>query len=115
MPAAKKLVAAGEAVDQKDNAGMTALALALQSDELEAAQRLLDLGAGPETPVTAAAIPVALLPIIDGNLPAIALLRRAGVDYSKLRYRGATAIEVAEEMGDTDLLRALVGTESSTL
>ena len=115
MPAAKKLVAAGEAVDQKDNAGMTALALALQSDELEAAQRLLDLGADPETPATTAAIPVALLPVIDGNLPAIALLRRAGVDYSKLRYRGATAVDVAEEAGDTTLLEALVGTESSAL
>jgi hypothetical protein len=115
LPAAKKLVAAGEAVDQKDNAGMTALALALQSDELEAAQRLLDLGAGAETPVTPAAIPVAFLPVIDGNLPAIALLRRAGVDYSKLRYRGATAVDLVKETGDTTLLKALVGTESSTL
>ncbi len=115
MPAAKKLVAAGEAVDQKDNAGMTALALALQSDELEAAQRLLDLGAGAETTVTTAGIPVALLPVIDGNLPAIALLRRAGVDYSKLQYRGATAVDLVKEMGDATLLQALVGTASSTL
>ncbi len=115
MPAAKKLVAAGEAVDQKDNAGMTALALALQSSELEAAQRLLDLGAGLETPVTTAAIPVALLPVIDGNFPAIAFLRRAGVDYSKLRYRGATAVDLVKELGDSTLLQALVGTESSTL
>jgi hypothetical protein len=115
MPAAQKLVAAGEAVDQKDNAGMTALALALQSDELEAAQRLLDLGAGLDTLVTMGNIPVALLPVMDGNFPAIALLRRAGVDYSKLRYRGRTAVELVRELGDTALLEALVGTESSTL
>jgi hypothetical protein len=115
MPAAKKLVASGQAVDQKDNAGMTALALALQRDELEAAQRLLDLGAGAETPVTPAGIPVALLPVIDRNLPAIALLRRAGVDYSKLAYRGATAIDMANEAGDATLLQALVGRENSTL
>jgi tetratricopeptide (TPR) repeat protein len=115
MPAAKKLVAAGESVDQKDNAGMTALAFALQSDELESAQRLLDLGADPERPVTAADIPVALLPVIDGNLPAIALLRRAGVDYSKLRYRGETAVDLAREAGDTVLLEALVGREGTTL
>jgi Tfp pilus assembly protein PilF len=115
MPAAQKLIAAGEAVDQMDNAGMTALAIALQRNELESAQRLLDLGAGPETLVTTAAIPVALLPVIEGNLAAIALLRRAGVDYSKLQYSGATAIDVAEEMGDPALLRALVDTESTTL
>ena len=115
MPAAQKLVATGEAVDQKDNAGMTALALALQSGDLEAAERLLDLGAGPETLVTPAAVPVALLPVVDGNFAAIALLRRAGVDYSKLRYRGATAIDWANEVGDEALLEALGSTKSTTL
>jgi tetratricopeptide (TPR) repeat protein len=115
MPAAKKLIAAGEAIDQKDNRGMTALALALQSDELEAVQRLLDLGAGLETPVTSGNIPVALLPVMDRNFPAIALLRRTGVDYSKLRYRDATAVELVKQIGDSELLQAMVGTESSTL
>jgi signal recognition particle subunit SRP54 len=58
---------------------------------------------------------MALLPVIDGNLPAIALLRRAGVDYSKLRYRGETAVDLAREAGDTVLLEALVGREGTTL
>lgn len=115
LPAAQKLVATGEAVDQKDNAGMTALALALQGGDLEATDRLLDLGADPEALVTPAAVPVALLPVVDGNLAAIALLRRAGVDYSKLRYRGATAIDWANEVGDEALLEALGSTESTTL
>jgi hypothetical protein len=56
-----------------------------------------------------------LLPVMDGNYPAIAMLRRAGVDYSKLRYRDRTAVELVKELGDTTLLRALVGTDSSTL
>ena len=115
IPAASKLIATGEAVDQKDNAGMTALAFALRGDELATAERLLALGAGWRTPVTVAAVPVALMPVLDGNLPAIALLRRAGVDYSKLQYRGATAIDWAKEAGDDALLRALVGTEGRTL
>jgi tetratricopeptide (TPR) repeat protein len=112
MPAAKKLVAAGEAIDQKDNSGMTALALALQSDELDAAQRLIDLGAGLETPVTSGDIPVALLPVMDRNFPAIALMRRAGVDYSKLRYRGQTAVELVKQaVNDSALLEAMVGAD----
>lgn len=115
MPAAKKLVAGGEAIDQMDNDGMTALALALVDDELETAQRLLELGANLETTVTTAAIPVALLPVADGNLAAIAFLRRAGVDYSKLRYRGATVVDLIKESGDLVLLEALVGEETSTL
>ncbi len=107
MPAAKKLVASGEAIDQKDNEEMTALAYALQHGEFAAAERLLGLGAGPETPVTAAAIPVALLPVLDGNRAAIGVLQRAGVDYSKLRYRGSTALDFARQSGDDALLDAL--------
>ncbi len=107
MPAAKKLVASGEAIDQKDNNEMTALAFALQNGEFGAAERLLALGAGPETLVTAAAIPVALLPVLDGNHAAIGVLQRAGVDYSKLRYRGATALDFARQSGDEALLDAL--------
>ena len=115
MPAAKKLVAGGEAVDQVDNDGMTALALALLDDELETAQRLIDLGASVETTVTTEAIPVALLPVSNRNLAAIGFLRRAGVDYSKLRYRGVTVVDLIKESGDFELLEALVGTETSTL
>jgi ankyrin repeat protein len=106
-PAAKKLIASGEAIDQKDNEEMTALAYALQNDEFEAAERLLVLGARPETPVTAAAIPVALLPVLDGNRMAIGVLQRAGVDYSKLRYRGVSALELARQAGNDELVQAL--------
>ena len=106
-PAAKKLIASGEAIDQKDNDEMTALAFALQNDEFGAAERLLALGASPETPVTVAAIPVALLPVLDGDRTAIGVLQRAGVDYSKLRYRGSSALDLARQTGNDDLLDAL--------
>ena len=65
--------------------------------------------------MTTDAIPVALLPVSSRNLAAIAFLRRAGVDYSKLRYRGATVVDLIRETGDIVLLQALVGTETSTL
>ena len=56
-----------------------------------------------------------LSPVIDRNLAAIAFLRRAGVDYSKLRYRGATVVDLIKDSGDFVLLEALIGTETSTL
>ncbi|HUO67340.1 MAG TPA: hypothetical protein VMV37_07380, partial [Gammaproteobacteria bacterium] len=107
LPAAKKLIASGESIDQKDNEEMSALAFALQNEELAAAERLLALGASPETPVTPAAIPVALLPVLDGNRTAIGVLQRAGVDYSKLRYRGSNALDLARQAGNEELLDAL--------
>lgn len=115
LPAAQKLVAGGELVDRKDNAGLTALAIALQRDDLEAAQRLLELGADPETLVTVAEMPVALLPVVEGNLSAIALLRQAGVDYSKLQYRGAKVVDLVKDSGDAELLEALVGRRGRSL
>jgi ankyrin repeat protein len=45
--AAKVLIASGEAIDQKDNAKLTALAYALKDRNLDAARRLLVLGAHP--------------------------------------------------------------------
>jgi tetratricopeptide (TPR) repeat protein len=107
MPAAKKLIASGEGVDQKDNEEMTALAFALQNEEFGAAERLLALGANPETSVTPAAIPVALLPVLDGNRTAVGVLQRAGVDYSKLRYRGSSALDLARQTGNDEILDAL--------
>jgi tetratricopeptide (TPR) repeat protein len=107
ISAAKRLIADGEAVDQKDNEEMTALAYALQAQELDAAERLLDLGARPDTPVSVEAIPVALLPVLNGDAEAIRRLKRAGVDYSKLRFRGATALDFAKQIGDDELLKAL--------
>ena len=105
--AAKKLIADGTPVDQLDNEKMTALALALQESKLDAVERLLRLGARPETPVSYAEIPAALLPVVEGDVAAIRVLRRAGVDYSKLSYRGATAYEYAKQVGDKELLEAL--------
>jgi tetratricopeptide (TPR) repeat protein len=105
--AAKQLIAAGERVDQRDNEGMTALARALQSDDLGAARRLLALGARPDTLVGPFEIPVALIPVMEGNLEAVRTLQQAGVDYSKLRYRGASALDLARQSGNKALVRAL--------
>lgn len=105
--AAEKLIANGERIDQLNNDKMTALGLALQNGKLAAAERLLRLGARAETPVGYAQVPAALMPVLDGNIDAIRLMQRHGVDYSKLTYRGATAIDYAKQMGDHELLEVL--------
>jgi len=111
-PAAKKLVAGGERIDQQDNAKLTALAYALQNQDLGAAGRLLALGARPDTPVGGAGVPVALLPVLSADVNGVRLMRQSGVDYSKLRYRGATALEIAKRLGNSALLDALGGKET---
>jgi len=111
-PAAKKLVAGGEQIDQQDNDKLTALAYALQNRDLGAARRLLALGARPDTSVGAAGVPVALLPVLSADINGVRLMRQNGVDYSKLRYRGATALEIAKRSGNSALLDALDAKET---
>lgn len=108
-PAAKKLVAGGEQIDQQDNAKLTALAYALQNRDLGAAKRLLALGARPDMPVGWAGVPVALLPVLGADINGVRLMRQNGVDYSRLSYRGATALEIAKGLGNSALLDALAG------
>jgi tetratricopeptide (TPR) repeat protein len=111
-PAIKQLLAAGESIDQRDNEKKTALAYAFQNGDLGAAKRLLALRARPDTPVGYEEIPLALVPVMERNIEAIRLLREYGVDYSKLRYRGATAFDFAKQSGDNALLKALGRSET---
>ncbi len=114
LPALKKLLAAGERIDQIDNEKMTALAYALQNRDLAAVKRLLVLGAHSELPVGFLELPVALIPVLSGYVDAIRVLQQFGVDYSKLRYRGATALDMAKQSGNLELLEVL-GQESRAL
>lgn len=105
--AVRKLVASGEAIDQKDNDKLTALAHALNDKDLDAARRLLKAGARADVPVGEGDVPVALLPVIEDDLEAVRALKRAGIDFSKLRYRGVTALDYAKRTGNEPMLRAL--------
>lgn len=111
--AARKLVAAGESVDQQDNEGMTALAYALQNGDFAATRRLLALGARPDIPVGPLQMPVALIPVMEGNIDAVRVLQQAGVDYSNLRYRGAKAADLAKASGNEEVLDVLTKKSSS--
>jgi tetratricopeptide (TPR) repeat protein len=106
-PAAKKLISLGEPIDQQDNDKLTALAYALQSQDLTAARRLLALGARPDVPIGESSMPVALLPLLSGDVDAVRLMQQNGVDYSKLKYRGATGLQIAKRIGNSALIDVL--------
>ena len=112
-PAAKQLIASGEQIDQRDNDKLTALAYALQNQDLAAARRLLALGARPETPVGFGEVPVAFMAVMEGNIEAVRMMQQFGTDYSKLRYRGATALDFAKQSGDSALLETLAHKETA--
>ena len=104
---AKQLVAAGEDISMQDNNRMDALAYALTSGDAKAAGRLLAAGARPDSRVGPEQMPVALVPVLMGDTEAVALLQRAGVNYSQLRFRGLTALDVARQRQDEAMVRAL--------
>jgi tetratricopeptide (TPR) repeat protein len=111
-PAARALVAAGEAIDQKDNDNLNALAYAVQKRDSSAAKRLLELGARPDTPVGEAGIPVAFLPVVNADAEGVRIMRQHGANYSTLRFRGATAFDLAKRMGGGAVLEALGANEA---
>jgi hypothetical protein len=105
--AARQLVASGEKIDMQDNDRMDALGLALTEGDIAAARRLIAIGARPDALVGPDKMPVALLPVLTGDLAGIALMQRSGINYSQLRYRGSTAIDWARQQGDENVLKAL--------
>jgi ankyrin repeat protein len=113
MAAARKLLKTGDSIDGKDNEQMTALGYALEKGDVETVERLLRLGARSDVPVGTDAMPAALLPVLEGNVKEIRVLKRAGVNYSKLRYRGATALDFAKQTGNDALLQELADNESA--
>jgi tetratricopeptide (TPR) repeat protein len=104
---AQQLVAAGEKIGLQDNRQMDALAYALSNGDTATARRLLRLGAQPMAEVGPEQMPAALIPVLTRDLESIRMLQRAGVDYTKLRYRGSTALDHARERDDDKLLHAL--------
>ncbi|HEV8688848.1 MAG TPA: hypothetical protein VGQ91_01020 [Ideonella sp.] len=113
LVAAKQLTAAGESIDQRDNRRWTALAHALERRDLNAARRLLKLGASPTAPIGPDDMPVAILAVIAEDLAQVKLMQQAGVDYTRLRYRGMTALDHARSTGNRRLLEALGGHSQS--
>jgi ankyrin repeat protein len=107
LAVAQQLVAAGEKVGVQDRRQMDALAYALRNGDKAVARRLLRLGAQPTAEVGPERMPAALIPVLTRDFDGIRLLQRAGVDYTRLRYQGNTAIDHARSQGDSKLLQVL--------
>jgi tetratricopeptide (TPR) repeat protein len=105
--AIRQIKATGESLDLRDNRRLTALAYAIQDQDLETARRLLRLGARPDAAIGPDDMPVALLPVISGDIAAVRLMQQFRVDYTKLRHHGTTAVEYAKRIGDRRLLEAI--------
>lgn len=113
-PTIRRLVQEGERIDQMDNAGMTALAYAVQDRKPAAARRLAALGARPDVPLGPNQMPLAMWPVLERDLEGVKLMKSLGVDYRRLRWQGSTAVDHAKQTGDRQLLDLLQGvTESS--
>lgn len=111
-PVIPRLLAGGEAIDQRDNDQDTALAQAMRQSELDTARRLLRFGARADALVGHEQMPVALLPVVAADLDGVRLMQESGVDYATLRYRGATAKDFAKSTDNRQLLDALGGKNS---
>lgn len=107
VPVVQKLLAAGDRIDLKDNEQFDALAYAVRERNHAATRRLIRLGAKPTALVGAGQLPIALLPVLMRDFEGIRVMRAAGIDYTKLRYQGSTALDHAREQDDQELLRAL--------
>jgi tetratricopeptide (TPR) repeat protein len=107
IDAAKQLIASGESIEQHDNYKLNALAYALQNRDYAAARRLIRLGARTDAKVSEGEMPVALIPVMSGDIEGIRVMQKSGVDYSKVRYQGTTAIDQAKRSGDRQLLDTL--------
>jgi tetratricopeptide (TPR) repeat protein len=103
----KQLLSQSESLDQRDNNKWNALSYAIGRKDAAAVRRLLLLGAKPDGLVGPSDIPAALLPVLEGDAEAASLLRKAGVDFSKIRFQGSSAIEIAKRIGDRRLVEAL--------
>jgi ankyrin repeat protein len=107
------LIAASEPINQQDNEKLTALAYALRNQDLAAARQLLVLDAHPDTQVRGDRISGGPLPALSDDAEAVRMLRQSRVNYSKITFRGATALEIAKGLGDPGLIDALGGKQTN--
>ncbi len=52
-------------------------------------------------------MPAALLPVVDLDADAVQALQKSGIDYSKFRYQGLTAMDFAKRVGNSALMKVL--------
>ncbi|MFG2616738.1 ankyrin repeat domain-containing protein [Streptomyces sp. NPDC048507] len=105
--AVRAALAAGAAVDARDDSLRTALLLAVLGDHTGAAGALLDAGADPDAADSRAQTPW-LACGVTGGVRMMRLLLAAGPDLRKPNRFGGTALIPAAERGHTGYVRAVL-------
>lgn len=105
--AIRKLLETGESIDQRDNNNWNALAYAVLAKNYSAQSRLVRLGARTDSLVGSEKVPVALLPVFQNDADGVRLMRKLGVDYSKVHYHGASILGHVKRSGNRELLEAM--------
>ena len=108
-----RLIAAGADVDSLDRHGQTALMLAARNGHTEAVRALLDAGAALDH-TAKYHLSALMLAVINDRHTIVELLVAAGAD-ARIRgtgapgFAGKTALDLAEDLGRTDLVALLRG------
>ncbi|MDX2388866.1 MULTISPECIES: ankyrin repeat domain-containing protein [unclassified Streptomyces] len=105
--AVRAALAAGAAVDARDDQLRTALLLAVTGDHLEAARPLLAAGADPDAADARADSPW-LVTGVTGSVRMMRLLLSADPDLKQLNRFGGVSLIPAAERGHTGYVRALL-------
>lgn len=94
-------------IDSVDGQGYTALAYALEYNDLKAAQRLVALGASLNREVGENKYPLALMPIFRGSVEGVRFIIDQGVDYRRVEYRGVSALDYARRVDNPAIIELL--------
>ncbi len=100
------LLAAGAAVDAKDEKGVTALMHASAEGHTQSVEALLDAGADVNAQASDGL--TALMVVARGNTEIARALLDAGADVNAKAQHGVTSLIVAVAMGNTQIVRALL-------
>lgn len=104
------LIAAGADVLEPLTAALAAqtpLNAAASRGSLEVVEALLGAGAPPDPPARARRTPL-MSAVLEGHLEVAARLLAAGADPGRRNYEGKSALELAEQTGQNDVLRVLL-------
>lgn len=94
-------------IDSLDGRGYTALAYALENNDLEAARRLVALGASLSSEIGPDKYPLALMPVLRGHIAGVRFAIDQGIDYGRVEYRSVSALDYARQVGNPEVIELL--------
>jgi len=97
------LLASGSSWHTQDDEDLNALGYALSNENIEAARRLVKLGARFDDPVGPENMPVAFIPFMMGSVEGVRFEIESGVDLNKVSFRGVTLAQFATRVSKPEI------------